>query len=231
MPPRPALDRIVLLCGDTEFPQLRDVLAAHDRAIAIEHAETAAAVRALAGQDLASTRLIGFCTGVVVPGAIVRALGAGAYNLHPGSPDYPGWMPSAWAILAGARRFGATAHEMQPAVDTGAIIGVDLFDVEADATRRQLDAAAYGAAARLFWRFAGRFARPEPQFTPLALRWGAPKPTRRDYARMCEISPDMGPEELKRRIAAFGDGDGLSRPAVTLHGVRFELPAPPEEAE
>ena len=38
---------------------------------------------------LRSARLIAFTSGVIVPRPMLGALGHGAYNFHPGPPDYP----------------------------------------------------------------------------------------------------------------------------------------------
>ena len=38
---------------------------------------------------------------------------------------------------------------------------------------------------------------------------------------LCAISPEIGAEELGRRLRAFESGELTLRPTVTLHGARF----------
>ena len=61
---------------------------------------------------LARARLIAFATPVIVPGRILASLGYGAYNFHPGPPQYPGWAPAHFALYEQANEFGATVHAM-----------------------------------------------------------------------------------------------------------------------
>lgn len=75
----------------------------------IVHVSTLLQLDALPADMLADARLIGFKTGVVVPSRILRLLGYGAYNFHPGPPEYPGWAPFAFAIYDQVLTFGG-AH-------------------------------------------------------------------------------------------------------------------------
>ena len=74
-------------------------------------------------------RLISFLSAVIVPKHILDSLGYGAVNFHPGPPTYPGWAASNFAVYDGALSFGTTAHYMNDKIDTGEIIGLDLFEV------------------------------------------------------------------------------------------------------
>ena len=58
----------------------------------------------------------------IIPADCLAAFSHGAYNVHPGSPDYPGVAPEAWAAYEKADGFGATFHVMDEEVDAGAII-------------------------------------------------------------------------------------------------------------
>jgi methionyl-tRNA formyltransferase len=214
---------IVLLSGEIEQCNLALILKKFNPKLKVAPVGTATQLAALSPALLARARLLAFSTPVVVPAPILHQLGYGAYNFHPGSPDYPGWYPVSFAHYDRAPVFGATAHIMVEQVDAGPIVDLELFEVEPGTTAEQLGEAAYAAAVRIFWRLAEPLAtRPEPLPT-LPIRWGGPKTSRRTFARQCEISPDMPAEELARRVAAFGLGDGTSVPTVTLHGFRFRL--------
>ena len=59
----------------------------------------------------------------MLPGALLRTAGRGAYNMH-GSllPKYRGRAPVNWAVLRGERETGATLHEMVAKPDAGRIV-------------------------------------------------------------------------------------------------------------
>src|SRR5215467_13519659 len=55
---------------------------------------------------------------------------APAYNVHPGTPDFPGRDPWHFARYEGRREIGATLHRMTARVDAGEIL--DVLELEAD---------------------------------------------------------------------------------------------------
>ena len=214
---------VILLSGEIEQQNLPLILKRFNPKLDIVPVGSAAQLAALSPTLLAKARLLAFSTPVVVPAAFLNQLGYGAYNFHPGSPDYPGWHPVSFALYDQARVFGATAHGMVEKVDAGPIIDLELFEVEPVITAEDLSLAAYAAAVRLFWRLAEPLATSPDAPPALPIPWGKRKTSRQVFARECEIPLDISAEELARRVAAFGLGDGLSAPTVTLHGFRFRL--------
>ena len=214
---------IILITGEVEHPILADVLRRHNAALTIQAVTTAADLAGLDRSVLASSRIVAFSTNVLVPGDILAATGWGAYNFHPGSPAFPGWAPAAFAAYDGASRFGATAHVMTARIDAGAIIATELFDVPDRCTPLRLAELAYAALARLFWSLAEDLANHAAPLPTLPTPWGNKCGTRRAFAQLCDIPADIEAAELARRVEAFGDGDGMTRPTVTLHGHRFRL--------
>jgi hypothetical protein len=214
---------IVLLSGDIEQRNLALILKQFNPRLKVVPVGTEAQLTAVSPALLARSRLLAFSTPVVVPAAVLHQLGYGAYNFHPGSPDYPGWHPVSFALYDRAKVFGATAHLMAEQVDAGPIVDLELFEVEPGTTAEQLSEAAYAAAVRLFWRLAEPLATRSEPLPTLSLGWSGRKSSRRSFARQCEIPLDIPAEELARRVAAFGLGDGRSAPTVTLHGFRFRL--------
>jgi methionyl-tRNA formyltransferase len=167
---------------------------------------------ALPADLLADARLIGFETGIVVPSQILRRLGYGAYNFHPGPPEYPGWEPFSFAIYDQASTFGATAHEMIRKVDAGPIIGVMRFPMPPNIMRDQLHYQTLKAMLKLFRRLAPSLVTDPKPLPAMPITWGKPTRTRADFNRMCELPADLDEEERKRRRRAFIDVSRVDRP-------------------
>ena len=172
---------------------------------------------------LRHARLVSFTSGVIVPGAVLRQLGHGAYNFHPGPPQYPGWAPAHFALYDEARTFGATAHAMEVRVDSGPIVGVKSFPIPESIGVRELERIAFERLAYLFWRMSREIACEPGALPALPVAWSGTKSTRRMYQEFCEIPPGVGAAELKRRIRAFDDDFRGIPLTVTLHGQRFRL--------
>jgi methionyl-tRNA formyltransferase len=223
------LDTIILLTGPVEEGPLTAVLRGHHPSLNVCTAKSLEELEAIDRGLLARARLIGFVTPVIVPARILKGLGFGAYNFHPGSPHYPGWVPSHFAIYERAGYFGATAHAMIECVDAGPIVGVELFSVPPKSSVLRLQEMAFTQLAKLFWRLAPELVKHAP-LAELPLRWTGTKSTKAMYAAMCEIPADISPEELGRRIEVFGNGHYGIDLTVKLHGRTFRY-APPEKVD
>jgi methionyl-tRNA formyltransferase len=214
-------DTIILLTGPAEQKALAAALRNHNPQLVIRPAETLPDIEALKPALLLRARLIGFLTPVMVPKLVLDALGYGAYNFHPGPPEYPGWVPSHFAIYDGAKSFGATAHLMAVKVDAGPIVGVGRFAIPPNTSVLELERLAFVEVARLFWRLVPALATQEDPLPPLSIQWGGRKSTRKKYRALCNIPPDISKDELDRRMQAFGAVHFGIHPTVTLHGHRF----------
>ncbi|MBI3446575.1 MAG: hypothetical protein HY055_14755 [Magnetospirillum sp.] len=204
---------LLLLAGEAERP----VLAALLRSVAsglrvMEIARVADLPRDL--ETLSQARLVAFLFSEIVPAEVLEGLGFGAYNIHPGPPEYPGWMPVSFALYDGAPRFGATIHEMAVKVDAGTICDVENFDVPADATQASLSELTYAASLKLFRRWAEVLAMPPLKLPRLPLKWSGRSCTKRGFAKLARIAQAASEEEVRRRIQAFGDGDGFTPPTT-----------------
>jgi methionyl-tRNA formyltransferase len=219
------LREIVLLTGAQEGPHLTDFLHRHNGALTITHAQTRDELTIALHPPRPGIRLIGFCTSVVVPAELLSCCDCQAYNFHPGPPTHPGKHPASFAIYEGAIRFGATAHEMLAKVDSGAIVGVEWFDMPPEARLSQLEGLTFDAAIRLFSRLGPELATSAAPLSLSRETWSGRKSTQRDFEQMCEIAVDIPRPELERRLRAFADGlpGALT---VTLHGQRFRLADP-----
>ncbi|MGA7971225.1 MAG: formyltransferase family protein [Pseudolabrys sp.] len=216
-------DAIILLTETVEAGPLSAALLRHNPHLTLRAAETLNDLNAIEPRLLRGARLISFASTVVVPGPILKRLGYGAYNFHPGPPNYPGWAPAQFAIYDRAASFGVTVHVMHERVDSGPIVAVDLFDVPAAATPEGLETLAYTRLARNFFALAEALATSPRALPPLPVQWCGRKSTQRRCAELCEIPLDIAPDELARRVAAFGDGRLGVAPTMALHGNRFRL--------
>jgi methionyl-tRNA formyltransferase len=198
-------DTIILLTSRVERSIFASVLSAHNPCLTILPVETLTDLNALAPDILARARLIAYATGVVVPAHVLDQLGYGAYNFHPGPPDYPGWAPAHFALYARAAQFGATAHVMVDRVDEGPIVGVEMFSIPPGASVASLEGMAYARISYLFWTLAKLLATDSEPLPELPLRWSGTKSTRRDYAALCDVPLDIDPDELDHRIDVFGE--------------------------
>jgi len=222
-------DTIILLTGPVEESVLAGVLRNHNPRLTIHAAKSLAELDAIDASILGRARLIAFVTPVVVPARILDALGFGAYNFHPGPPQYPGWVPSHFAIYDRATTFGATAHVMIDRVDAGPIVGLEIFPIPPNTKPSGLEAMAFSRLARLFWRMAKMLSTQSEPMPELPIQWSGPKSTRSLYAAMCDIPIDISRDDLDRRIDVFGVGHFGVSPTITLHGHRFRYVVPDEK--
>ncbi len=216
-------DTIILLTGQTEQPVFAALLKAHQPALNIYVTESLADLLATPSELLARARLLAFATPVVVPAVVLGKLGYGAYNFHPGPPEFPGWAPSHFALYRGATAFGVTAHEMWEKVDSGPIVGLERFPIPEGIAVCDLEGLAYAALARLFWGLSPILAKQSEPLTALPVQWCGRKNSRRDYAAICNIPLDIAKAEFDKRIAVFGGCHFEMGPTIMLHGVPFRL--------
>jgi methionyl-tRNA formyltransferase len=217
---------IILLSGAAEQSSFPPVLVGHNPLLTVMPVSSSAELEALSPDFLQRARLIGFVTPVIVPATILNRLGYGAFNFHPGPPNYPGWAPAHFALYNRETDFGATVHVMTERVDAGPIIDIALFPISAGISVLGLEALAYAHLARLFWRMAGFLATDPQPPRPLPLNWGSKKYSRRAYQAMCDIPLDIPKDELQRRIEVFGDNRFGMSPTINVHGIRFSAVTP-----
>ena len=198
-------DEILLLTGDAEAPHLAQVLSEENPVLRIIHVHDRDELYQAAMEPKAGfRRLIAFCTAEIVPADVLNAVDGPAYNFHPGPPAYPGAHAASFAIYDGAKRFGATVHEMTEKVDAGAIVAVECFDVAAEYRFQDLEIRAFQALARLFGGLATALACETAPLPHQDIEWGTKRGTRREFERMQAFDETMSEEEIRRRFRAFG---------------------------
>ena len=221
-------DTIILLSGEVEQSVLPHALRGHNPQLTVIPVRTQVDLDRLDSHLLRRSRLIAFVTPVIVPADILHRLGYGAFNFHPGPPDYPGWAPAHFALYHRASEFGATAHIMVEQVDAGPILDVARFPIPADISVFGLEGMAYAHLAQLFWRMAQSLATEEAPPPPLPIQWGTKKYSRRLYRTICDIPLDIAKDEFDRRIKVFGGNHFGIAPTIHLHGVEFRAVMPGE---
>jgi methionyl-tRNA formyltransferase len=214
-------DTIILVTGEPEQGTLPAALLGHNPQLLIRPITELQQFAALETRELARSRLIAFATPLIVPVHVLDELGFGAYNFHPGPPDYPGWAPAHFALYDGATSFGATVHVMTERVDSGPIVDVAAFPVPANIGVTGLEGLAYAHLARMYWKLARRLATEAAPLPVKPLNWGGRKNSRRAYQAICDIPLDISKEELERRMRVFGGNQFDMSPTIHLHGVEF----------
>lgn len=201
-------DPILLLTGPEEGPFLEAKLRADGKDLIVEVVHSKAMLRQASERSLFRQarfpRLIAFCTNVVVPEDVLVVFGGGAYNFHPGSPDYPGSNAASFAIYDQIDSYGVTAHEMENLVDSGAIVGIENFSVPPDARFMDLEILAYKNLLTLYDRLVPLLLKTDEPLPRLPVRWGPHKRTHQDFERMKAVTPDMDEDEIRLRWRAFG---------------------------
>lgn len=214
-------DTMILLTGPIESTPLASVLRGHRPQLTIHPVATSEDLAAIDRGVMRRARLVAFATSVIVPPDVLSTLGFGAYNFHPGPPEYPGWAPAHFALYEDATEFGATAHAMAERVDSGPIVEVSRFTIPSDMDVAALEGLTYAHLARLYWQLAKRLATVAAPLPQTALRWGPRKNSRRAYRALCDIPLDISKEELDRRMRIFGGNHFGMSPVVHLHGMQF----------
>ncbi len=221
---------IVLLAEKHDLPGLGDILKRQDPGVKLTGVSNRTELEAATVNPAPALRLICFCTGVIVPGAVLQRLHGPSYNFHPGPPDYRGIYPAVFAIYNNARQFGATAHEITESVDDGAIVALDLVDMPENIDRLNLEALSRQLVTGLFVRLAPQLIGSGDPLSPVDTQWSGRTWTRKDFDELCLLPDDITAEEFARRHRALGEGP---EHAITLQrfGRRFSLDPVPGDGQ
>ena len=211
---------ILLLTGAREAPHLTQFIRAQRADLEVRTALTKDALVSCVAEMGPQTRLISFLTDIIVSADILNGLAPTPYNIHPGPPEYPGSKPEAFALYAGAKEYGATAHEMAARVDAGPIVHVERFAIDPDWGRLDLGDRAYAAAISVFAHVARHCAEHETPLPPLELRWGRRKTTNKDFRALCARPAETIEELIRLRRACGEDYEGRGRDALRPAGGR-----------
>lgn len=125
-------------------------------------------------------RLIAFAASSIVPSSVLAQLRYGAYNFHPGPPEYPGWRPGRFALDDGLTEFGVTVHAMVEEVDAGLIVQVGRFEIMRGDSIAALEERSYVHLARMFRTLSKMLATQAEPLPVASINWDRRKRCRRD---------------------------------------------------
>ena len=186
-----------------EAPVLTSMLRRGNPAIEIRPVHALAELAAWT-EPLSDTRLVSFCSSVIVPAQFLSRLGRPAYNFHPGPPERPGRYPAVFALYERAQRFGVTVHEMLPLVDSGPIVTVERFAIPNPCDLAALEELTLKHLAEVFSRLVPYLTNAEVPLPQLPIAWSGRKTTKADCDALCAISSDMGEDEIALRRRSCG---------------------------
>ena len=122
-------------------------------------------------------------------------------NFHPGPPEYPGIGCFNFAIYDEVNCYGVTAHIMNAKVDTGQIIGVKRFKMSNNENVISLSKKTYKAQYELFIEVLS-FIFKNKSLPSSNENWKRAPYKRIELESLSEITPNMGPKEINKRINA-----------------------------
>ena len=197
---------------------LRDAAGPVEVIVAHDHAGLKAEFQGAIHPD----RIITFASGVIVPGEVLNQAKSGALGFHPGSPEYRGLFPSAYAVFDCAPTFGVTLHHLTPEPDSGDIIAVDRFPVPEGCDRLALDTLTLARIVKMLTRMAGILVNLEITPALCGKAWSGPIRTKTDFDALCRLPSDVTFDEFARRYRAVGEGPHHALD-IEIFGHRFKL--------
>lgn len=170
-------------------------------------------------------RLVCVCFGTIVPATLLDRCTAGAINLHPATPEYPGSGGLHLALYDQAATFGATAHVMEAIVDSGTILVVRRFAIPPGIGHLRLGELAPAAIRALLAELAPALAG-KAAFPALPdEHWAGPPHRIAKVMALAKLTPDMSRQEVMRRWQAFRDLPD-SPLHMDFHGLHLRHVAP-----
>lgn len=182
--------------------------------------ETPEKVAALNPEISPGTLLIGYGTGIIIQGTVLKRFSRPAINFHAASPEYPGRDPHHWAVYEGASEYGVTAHEMTERVDEGPIVAVQRFPIPYGIKPEELVCLANEYLYKLFCNLLPQLIDGTYELSREV--WAGVKRSRQDFLDMCSLNPWIGSKEFARRFNAF-DGGRYDNLTLDLHGQQFRI--------
>jgi methionyl-tRNA formyltransferase len=175
-------------------------------------------------QEWQGDYIISYLSPWVIPGHLLQHAHRASLNFHPGPPEYPGIGCTNFALYHREPVYGVTCHHMAPKVDTGKIVAVRRFPILPTETVYSLTQKCYAYILALFYEICTEILQEKP-LPEAGETWQREPYTRKELNALCEISPDMPPEEVQRRIRAV-TFPGAPGAYVAIHGWHFELTSP-----
>jgi methionyl-tRNA formyltransferase len=130
------------------------------------------------------TRLISFCSDLIIPGEVIEDLVFECFNFHSGPPERPGYRPTTFAIVQKLPAYGVTFHRMTAKVDAGPIYATRRFPLPPHATQEGVDVLVYQHLIALAKDLSLCLAEYDAIFEPNGEAWSGRPTTRAEYERL-----------------------------------------------
>ncbi len=199
-------ETIILLMKDMEGQFFSDYIKRFNQGAKVIVISSKSDLLATVSDPMPNTRLIAFSTNIIVPKQTLDYLNHNCVNFHPGSPEFPGYRPTGFALYENSRTYGVTAHYMTEIVDSGPIIGVERFLIDESMYLIDVVKESYQRLARLLIRLLPRLARVSEPIASIPEQWSGETRTFTRYNEMRLIPADMAEEEIAKRFRCF---DGI----------------------
>jgi len=170
-----------------------------------------------------SDYLLSFLSPWIIPRQVL-ATAKVSINFHPASRDYPGTGCYNFCLYEGATYYGATCHHMVESVDRGKIIEERRFRVLDNETVETLKFRTMIVMLSLYHDIVADIVAGQP-LPEAAESWSRRPFTRAQLNELCRISPDMGQDEIARRVRATVY-PGRPGPTIILGGTEFRYDVP-----
>jgi methionyl-tRNA formyltransferase len=145
--------------------------------------------------------IISYLSQWIIPGPLLKNARYAALNFHPGPPEYPGIGCTNFAVYNNEDTFGITCHHMNPKVDTGDIVAVDLFPLFESDTVYTITQRCYSLILNMFYNIFTLLMQGEP-LPDAGVGWKRRPYLRKELDELCRLTPDMSIEEIERRLKA-----------------------------
>ncbi len=136
------------------------------------------------GHVCGPTRLISFCSDLIIPPGIIKTLGGNCFNFHSGPPERRGYRPAAFAARDHASEYGVTFHRLTATIDAGPIYATKRFPINHPVTEEALSERAYVALLSLARTVAPLLSDFDSSFVPSGDAWTGGLTTKADYRRL-----------------------------------------------
>ncbi|NOX82825.1 MAG: hypothetical protein GXP06_07545 [Alphaproteobacteria bacterium] len=198
--------QIIILTARREAPLLQQFLLEQNPFLRVGVAHNLPSLTAAVDRYEGNVRVISFLAGTIVPAALLSRLRITPYNIHPGSPEYPGSHPESFAIWEGAETFGVTAHEMTARVDAGPIVAVCRFPAPPNSERVALADLTYAHAVNVF-SLVGAFCADTDASMPHMEeeQWAPHKRTNKQFQALCQMPANASLDEAALLWRACGE--------------------------
>ena len=150
----------------------------------------------------------------------MNSLRVGAINFHTAPPRWPGRGSCSFALLAGDKSFGVTAHLMTEEIDSGPILHVLRFRIEVSDTAETLNRKALEYIPKLVLEVVSNLQANNWTPVPSGEVWERKALRQKDLEKVMHINDNDSEEAVIAKIRAFSHSKKPG-PYVIKYGRKF----------